>query len=182
MGRRFLSGLLQFVVFVPLLLGACTGPGVLYLQSARWVAEPAPAKPPFSFFVAFRDRESGALGVQPLGALRRERRPGAEFRLPPGTHEVRVEEIFAEIEVADVPGGGQRVRVYVVGDTPWASLSEYRVRNGRIEPLRHGHSSPWVFLAGFGVCLALLGLAMKPIRRFIDRLLGCPPGEGVSPG
>lgn len=40
------------------------------------------------------------------------------------------------------------VKVFVRGDTPSASLSEYRVRDNKVEPLRYGHSNALYFLIG----------------------------------
>lgn len=179
MGRRFLSGLLQLAIFLPLLLGSCVAPGVLYVKSARWVVGPVEGKPPPTFFIAFRRAGDATFDVAPLRLHQRKRPPGVEYRLPPGKHE-RALETMAELEATDEADGSQRVRLFVMGDTPWSSVSEYRVRDGRIEPLRHGHSSGWVFLAGFVVCIALLVLVMPPIRRRIERLVGIEPPSGPA--
>ena len=63
-------------------------------------------------------------------------------------------------------------RIFVIGDTPWSSLSEYRVRDNKVEPLRHGHAVGWLFVAGVVLCLILVHFLMKPIGRGIRRMVG----------
>jgi hypothetical protein len=66
--------------------------------------------------------------------------------------------------------------VFVTGDTPWTSLSEYRVADNQVTPLRHAQSEPWLLL-GIVACLFLVYWVMKPIRRGIRRLLRVEAGE-----
>jgi hypothetical protein len=61
--------------------------------------------------------------------------------------------------------------VFVIGDTPWSSLSEYRVKDNRVEPLRHAHANGWMLL-GILLCFVAVHYLMKPIRRSINRLMG----------
>ncbi|MGA0023136.1 MAG: hypothetical protein ACO3F9_00665 [Burkholderiales bacterium] len=73
------------------------------------------------------------------------------------------------------------MKVYVMGDSPWASLSEYRVKDDKIEPLRYGHSNALFFLIGIPLCLVGVHYLMKPIRRKIDRMVGAEKNNLAHP-
>lgn len=178
--RKLLSGLLQLIAMSVLLLGSCVGPGALYVQSPKWSPEPYDAEKSRMFFVAFQAKDDQGKDAMRTALLRSDiARSGytdIRYRLPAGKHsEHREEDNYdppASITVTNEPGGSQLVQVYVMGDSPWASFSEYRVRDNRIEPLRYGHSNSLFFLIGIPLCLIGVHYLMKPIRRRIDRMVG----------
>ncbi len=176
--RKLLSGLLQLIALSVLMLGSCVGPGVLYVQSPNWFLEPYDAQKSRTFFVAFRAKD--AEGRDGLRVLFQRSDPAQQgysdirYHLPAGrmNEDIIDGETQARVEVTAEPGGSQIVRVFVIGDTPWSSLSEYRVKDNRVEPLRHGHAVGWLFVAGMVLCLALVYFLMKPITRSINRMVG----------
>jgi len=177
--RKLLSGTLQLVVMSMLLLGSCLGPGVLYVQSPKWSLEPYDAARPRMFFVAYMGKDDKGRDGLRATLLRSDPAKSGytdiRYRLPEGEHrEYRGDDDFdpaANITVANEPDGSQLVKVYMRGDTPWASYSEYRVKDNKIEPLRYGHSNAW-WLLGILVCLVGVHYLMKPITRKIDRTVG----------
>ena len=76
----------------------------------------------------------------------------------------------ASVTVKTETDGNQLVQIFAVGDTPWASLSEYRVVDDVIQPLRHGASNHW-FLLGMLLSPFITRFMQKPVRVLVDRLL-----------
>jgi hypothetical protein len=178
--RKLLAGLLNLIVMSVLLLGSCVGPGLMYVQSPHWFLEPYNAEKSRSFFVAFRAKDAeGRDGLRVIFLQSDPARLGytdIRYHLPEGrnSEDIVGGETQANIQVATEPGASQIVRVFVIGDTPWSSLSEYRVKDNRVEPLRHAHANGWMLL-GILLCLVLVHYLMKPIRRSINRLVGLEP-------
>ncbi|MGE0557837.1 MAG: hypothetical protein AB7O69_06150 [Burkholderiales bacterium] len=176
--RKLLSGLLQLIAMSVLLLGSCVGPGVLYVQSPKWFLEPYDAEKSRMFFVAFQAKnDQGKENLYTVLQRRDVAKAGytdIRYQLPAGEHREERDDTEppASITVVNEPGGSQLVKVYVMGDSPWASLSEYRVRDNKVEPLRYGHSNALFFLIGIPLCLIGVHYLMKPIRRRIDRMVG----------
>lgn len=179
--KKLLSGLLQLIAMSVLLLGSCVGPGALYVQSPKWSLEPYDAEKSRPYFIAFLGKnEKGVDGLRTALLRREPEKTGytdIRYQLPAGEHREEREdsEPPSKITVINEPGGTQLVQVFVIGDSPWASLSEYRVRDNKIEPLRFGHSNVWFFLLGIPLCLVVVHYLMKPIRRRIDRMVGLVP-------
>lgn len=169
-----------------LLLGSCVGPGVLYVQSPKWSLEPYDAEKSRMFFVAFQAKDNQGKDAIRAALLRHDLTKSGytdiRYQLPEGEHREHRDEgdydPSANITVTTEPGGSQRVKVYVMGDSPWASMSEYRVKDDKIEPLRYGHSNALFFLIGIPLCLIGVHYLMKPIRRRIDRMVGS--GQTIS--
>lgn len=170
-----------------LLLGSCVGPGVLYVQSPKWSLEPYDAEKSRMFFVAFRAKNDQGKENLYTALQRRDIAKAGytdiRYQLPAGEHREERDdnEPPASITVVNEPGGSQLVRVYVMGDSPWASLSEYRVRDNQVEPLRYGHSNALFFLIGIPLCLVGVHYLMKPVRRRIDRMVGLEPKTASPP-
>jgi hypothetical protein len=80
----------------------------------------------------------------------------------------------ATITATDEEKGGQLVQVFVIGDTPWSALSEYRVVNNKIYPLRHADSAAWL-LIGVVVCPDLIIALRRPIKRRVNRFMRIDP-------
>ncbi len=169
--RRLLVALLKGAMLSVLLLGACAGPGIAYMQSPHWLLKTVGNPLPRGFHVALRDT-----GPQRIEVKRFDPRklpatdPG--YQLPEGQlhYSWGPGEGHATVDVSRHASGAQVVRVYVVGDTPWTSLSEYMVSNNQLQPLRHADSAAWLLL---GIPL-LMGIAAALSARFgrrIDRLL-----------
>jgi hypothetical protein len=76
----------------------------------------------------------------------------------------------ARIRATNEPDGSQLVRIFVTGDTPWTSLSEYRVVENKIYPLRYGES--WLaLLLGLIIFPSLIIKLIKPIGDSINRIM-----------
>lgn len=175
--RKLLAGLLNLLVMSVLLLGSCVGSVGLFVQSPRWSLEPYDAEKSRSFFVAFSAKDNeGRTGIH---VLPYERKPAPQdysdirYQLPDGRHhESRSDqEQSSTIQASTESDGSQLVKIFVMGETPWSSMSEYRVKDNQVQPLRHAHANPWMLLgvlAGFLVVHYL----MKPIRRSINRMVG----------
>lgn len=178
--RKLLAWLLKLIALSVLLLGSCVGPGVLYVQSPQWSLEPYDAEKSRMFFVAFMAKDEKGKDGMRAALLRRDITKSGftdiRYQLPAGEHREHREgdnyDPPAKITVVNEPGGSQLVKVDMVGDSPWASLSEYRVRDNQVEPLRYGHSNPLFFLIGIPLCLIGAHYLMKPIRRRIERMVG----------
>jgi hypothetical protein len=187
--RKLFSGLLQLIAMSVLLLGSCVGPGLLYVESPKWALEPYDAEKSRMFFVAFQAKDDKGHDALRATLLRQDPAKSGytdiSYQLPEGRHiEHREEEYYnppASIEVNGEPGGSQLVKVYVRGDTPWASLSEYRVKDNIVQPLRYGHSDALFFLIGIPLCLIGVHYLMKPIRRRIQRMVGLAPNTTSPP-
>lgn len=176
-GRKLLAFVLNLLAMSVLLLGACVGPGLLYVQSPKWSLEPYDADKSRTFFVAFRAKtDKGKEGTY-VALYRRDLAKAGyidiRYQLPEGRirEDDNGEDLPATIIVKNESGGSQLVTISVTGDTPWSSLSEYRVKDNTVEPLRHGHSNAW-WLLGILLCLVGVHYAMKPIARSVDRKMG----------
>lgn len=81
----------------------------------------------------------------------------------------------ADIYAKTESQGSQLIQVFVAGDTPWTALSEYRVMDNKVYPLRHADSVGWLLLGVFSFPI-LMNLLSKPIRRRIKQLMRVPLG------
>lgn len=175
--KQLIASFLSFVVFSVLFLVSLVIPITAYTQSPWWFLEKIGADGPDEkslFFVAMSD--SGE-SLQQFRILRfdpkREESPNVWYHLPDGHHsyEGGPGEPGASVHVMTEKQGSQLIRVFVVGDSPWTSLSEYRVVGNRVYPLRYAYSVAW-FLLGIPILLILFYLLEKPIQRSIMRLTG----------
>jgi len=173
---------LNFAAVAVLLAGAFVGPMVLYAHSPWWLLGKFDPDRTGTFFVAFLSTGGG--GPQRLRVMRYGAGSAAkggddvQYHLPEGRqfYKQASGDGGARVDVKTGPSGSQVVQVFVTGDTPWTSLSEYRVADNQVTPLRHAQSSPW-FLLGILICLYLVHRLMKPIRRGIRRCLRIDAGE-----
>lgn len=174
--RKLVAALLNFAVTAVLLVGAFAGPMVLYAHSPWWLLGKFDPDRTGTFFVAFLSTGGG--GPQRLRVVRygagsvAKGGDDVQYHLPDGRqfYKQASGDGGARVDVRTEPSGSQVVQVFVTGDTPWTSLSEYRVADNNVTPLRHAQSSAW-FLLGILVCLLLVYRVMKPIRSGIRRLL-----------
>jgi hypothetical protein len=161
--RRLLVALLKGVMLSVLLLGACARPGVAYMQSPHWLIKTVGNPLPRGFHVALRDGGPQQVEVKRLDPRKlpsidpRYHLPDGQLRYSWGPGEGH-----ATVDVTRHPSGAQVVRVYVVGDSPWTSLSEYMVANNQLQPLRHADSAAWLLL---GIPI-LTGIAAALSQRF----------------
>ncbi len=172
--KRIGAGLLNLLALSTLLVGSCAGPGIAYFQSPKWfLKEVDPAKTR-SFFVAFESRTDElphAVQVMPYKFDSDAKKyAGLQLHVSNGHHSVRQGDGSASIDAHADAQGGQLIQVFVVGDTPWASLSEYRVMDNKIFPLRHADAAA-VLLIGSLILPFLIIPLRKPIRRGINRLM-----------
>lgn len=176
--KRTIAALLNVTVLSVLLLGSCAAPGTAYFQSPWWFLKAVGPEPGGTFFIAMRP-EAGA-GSQPVEVKKFDARKMSDanprYNLPAGQLSYRwgAGQGSATIHVTAEAPGSQLVRVFVVGDTPWTSLSEYRVADSTVRPLRHAHSASWLLL-GIPLGLVLTILLWKPIQRRIRRMVGVEP-------
>ena len=174
--KRQIARLFYFATLSILLAGSCVGPGIMYSQSPKWFLEEVGPDKAGSFFVAFMSDNSK--GAQQLHVKRykinpeREEYSDVQYRMPeerlsynwgPGEGSAS---IYSKTEAQ----GSQLIQVFVVGDSPWTSLSEYRVVDNKVYPLRYAHSKAWLLL-GIVICPILVVLISKRIRRGINRLM-----------
>lgn len=194
--RNVLSRLTYAALLSCLLAGAALLAMLLYMQSPRWLLAAVDDAEHKTFFVAYRAAGEGTQAGRNLEALKVVRYRAGEsaagsasrhYDLPVGRihHNEGSGESAATIDVEPDPAGGQRVQVFMTGDTPWTSLSEYRVVDNRVQPLRHAHSAAWLLL---GVLLfPWLVLRMQGwLRRQVRRLYGLEgaaqdASDGVTP-
>lgn len=175
--KRMISILLYMVVLSVLLVGSCAGPGVLYVKSPHWflqtISPDEVAKK--TFFVAFMTQKKSQepmLEVVKVGAGVERNYPDANYHLAAGQHGYNFGGgSYANITVEGVANGEQRVRVFVSGDTPWSSLSEYRVKDNTLTSLRHAHSVGWFLLGSLVLPWVVLAFRQR-LRRRCYRMLG----------
>jgi hypothetical protein len=174
--KRLSASLLYLVAFSVLFVGSCVGPGIMYSQSPWWFLERVNLGDTESLFcVAFRSKD----GDEPQQVKvmwykfdsKGAKYSDVQFHLPNGRlHGFGPGKASASINVTNEQQGSQLIQVFVVGDTPWTSLSEYRVVDNKIYPLRHADSVKWLLL-GVVICPFLIITLAKPIRRGINRLM-----------
>ena len=177
--QRLIAGLLNLTALSVLLLGSCAGPVALYSQSPWWFLENFDTDKAGSFFVAFMSTAndgSEQLHVVQYGTdPHKEGYTNVHYRMQTEhlSHNWGPSEGTANIYVKTEPHGDQLIKVFVVGDTPWTSLSEYHVVDNAVYPLRHARSNPWFLLSIF-ICLFIANRLSRPIRRGINRLVRIP--------
>jgi hypothetical protein len=177
--KGLIAGLLKLTVISVLFAGSCMGPALLYYQSPRWLLNKVENSDIVSFYVAFRSRSDEV--PEQVNVMRytfdseNGNYSGVQFHLPNGRlHGFGPGKGSATINATADEQGGQIVQVFVTGDTPWTSLSEYRVLENKIYPLRHAHSAAWL-LVGAVVCPLLIIALIKPIKRGINRFMRIAP-------
>lgn len=180
--KRLIAGLLYFVILSALFLGSCVGPGVMYAQSSKWFIKDYDEDKSYSFHVAFMAGEVKGLPQLHVELYRGIDYPGFKEQYPDAGYHLPEKKMSynrdgggsARITVQNGEQGSQLIQVFVRGDSPWSSLSEYRVQDNQIYPLRHGHSVGW-FLLGMFLCPILLVPLSGPLKRSIRRLLRVEP-------
>lgn len=180
--KRLIAGFLYLIALSFLLIGSCAGPGVIYYQSPLWFLEEVDPDDVGSFFVAFNATESG--GSQQLFVMTYKVDPEKKGYANVQYHMTDERRTYswgsgegnASIYAKTEAEGRQLVQIFVTGDTPWTSLSEYRVVDNKIHPLRHAHSKAWLLLVGVIVCLLITYRLSKPLRRGIRRFMRIEPG------
>ena len=148
--------LYAIVISALLVLSSCVAPMMAYVHSPNWLLQaidPEEADQQ-SIFVAFRpspDSPGSALKVIPFRELKQvaTQYPDISFNLPEKASWDVASGNDASIRRTAESNGAQLIHVFMVGDTPWTSLSEYRVIDNAVYPLRHAHSSPWILLGVF---------------------------------
>ena len=166
--RHLVAGAARVLLRSALLLTAITLPMQAYMHSPRWLLDDVGPEPP-SFFVAVRKTEAGGTPGIVVRRYEPRQQPAQlpEYHLDDGYFSVAGgPDVQATVEVRPDRVPGQLVRVFVTGGTPWAALSEYRVVDNRIQPLRHAHSSPWLLLG-----IPFLFWLFRRAARRVDRAL-----------
>ncbi len=171
--KQVISGLLRLALLGVVFLGSCVGSGVLYLQSPKWDLEPVDLEQDKTFFGAYVAENNADIEVVLYRFL-----PGPDesenitYRMP----RAEISQIWegggsATITAEDQSDGSQLVRIHAIGDTPWVSMSEYRVSDNEIEPLRHGAANH-AYLLGALLSPFLTWLARRPVRWIVGRVVG----------
>lgn len=170
---------LQLVLLSAVLLGSCAGFGIAHHESPRFLKKAitdADARKRNQFFVAFTARdESGTEEIRALPYRVLVEHPQPElksFHIPSGEFSLESPASEGLVSVhSRIDGAGvQTTRIHVVGDTPWASISEYEVHGEDIHVKALGLATFWLLLAAGVVPLILVYLAQKPIRHFAERV------------
>lgn len=174
--KRLIAGLLNLVVLSVLFAGFCMGTGIMYYESPRWVLEKVEQGYTGAFFVAYKskgDEEPRQVRVMKYEFnAEKGKYSDVQFHLPNGRlHGFGPWKGDASITATAEEQGGQFVKVFVIGDTPWTALSEYRVVDNKIYPLRHAHSVAWLLLGVVACPFLVIALVRKPISRGINRIM-----------
>jgi hypothetical protein len=178
--KWIIASLLRLSLVSVLFLGSCVGPAHIYAQSSKWFLKKADIQEDQKFFVAFigkSGKDSGNLRVVPFVYLDYvDGYPNLQFHLPEERMSVDWNDGHdggAEIRVSNETDGSQRVRVFVVGDTPWTSHSEYLVKDNVIYPLLYGDSGYFIVQSMF-LCIFIILFfrsRIKPIGLGMNRLM-----------
>jgi hypothetical protein len=181
-----IARLLQVSLVSVLFLVSCVGTVELYAESSKWLLKAANVDEDSQFHVAFISK-SGEQDAELMVLPYRDMRNGyqdsessfrhQQYHLPEEhmSFSWGAGEGGARIRATNEPDGSQLVRVFVTGDTPWSSLSEYRVVENKIHPLRYGDSTRWIvpaLLLGMIILPSLIVRSIKPIGVRINRLMG----------
>lgn len=176
--KRIAANILRVSILLVIFLGSCTGSGILYMQSPKWALEKFDLEKAKTFFIAYVPKESDEVEVifyrdNPVTNTS----SGTQFHLPRQKMSYSWDgDGSASIIVKNEENGNQLVQIFVTGDTPWTSLSEYRVINNKIHPLRHGMSNHW-FLLGVLISPFLTAYLRKPVALAVNRLVGIKPAN-----
>ena len=163
--------------------GSCAGLSIAYHESAHWLLadiDATAARERNQFFVAFIGRDAQGQASERILSYRQfTEHPPQDFEglaLPDGKRVLPVagDEGSITINSKTSAAGIQTTTVHVVGDTPWASVSVYEVRNGEIQPLFAGNASGWLMLAALLVPLPLVMVLRRPVRGLAQRLFPSP--------
>ncbi|MDH5389385.1 MAG: hypothetical protein OEY06_13185 [Gammaproteobacteria bacterium] len=174
--KQVIASLLYFVIISTLLIASCVGPGVMYSQSPKWFLDEVNVDEENRFFVAFISNDNG---LDRLNVVMHKNAPegkdssNVQYYLPEEHMSYSWGNGDASIYAKTEPDGSQIIQVFVVGDTPWSSLSEYRVVDNNVHPLRHAGSVGWLFLLGVFICFFFVARLSKPIKYRIKRLGWC---------
>ena len=170
--KAVIGALLRLSILSAIFLGSCVGSGSLYLHSAKWHLDAVDLEQDKTFFGAYRKEASEEIEVvryqylpQPGEAgpvLFRMTQAEIAYALPNGSS--------ATVTAVDQADGSQLVRIHTVGDTPWVSLSEYRVADNEIQPLRHGLSNH-IYLLGLLLSPFITWLFRSPVKHLVGILV-----------
>ena len=186
MGKKIFSAALKLLLFPILFIGSCAGPMYMYSESPRLLLSSIDSDGAHSFYVAYMFEsaaEEVSLGIayQPLDRANTIRTTSisatnVNFHLTEGQHYYSFGpgEGSANVNVTTSNEEEAIVQVFVVGDTPWTSLSEYRVANNTIYPLRHAHSNGLFLIASVVLPLLLL-IGTRRFLNLIDNIFGIRP-------
>ena len=170
--KTLLGVLLRLSILTAVFLGSCAGSGVLYIQSAKWDADAVDLEKDKTFFSAYRAQDSEEIEVVLYRFLPEpvESKP-ISYRMP----QAEISHVWegggsATVTAEDQADGSQLIRIHAIGDTPWVSLSEYRVSDNQIFPLRHGASNH-IYLLGALLSPFITLLVRKPVRRLVSLLI-----------
>ncbi|MDH5631805.1 MAG: hypothetical protein OEZ10_02295 [Gammaproteobacteria bacterium] len=176
--------ILVIVTMSIVLLGSCTGMGVLYVKSPYLDIKDLDQQGTLPmFFVAFMAKEKShtpELHVVPYRTDDAERYktkyPDLDFRVPEKEMSYRWEpegEAYATVKVLKDSGDSQEVEIFMAGDSGFSSVSIYRVTaENSVVPLKSGHSMILLLVAIFFVPVLVVYFLQKPVTRVVYRLVG----------
>ena len=169
--KAVIGALLRLFILSAIFLGSCVGSGSLYLHSAKWHLDAVDLERDRTFFSAYRKAASEKIEVVRYRYLPKSGEAGpVHFRMtqaeiahawPDGGN--------ATVTALDQADGSQLIRIHAIGDTPWVSLSEYRVADNEIQPLRHGLSNH-LYLLGVLLSPFITWFLRKPVKH-LTRIL-----------
>lgn len=152
---RFQVTLLRLAIIVFLLPASCVGPPFLYYFSPWILARQVDIESDSLFYVAYytqKKREDKKLFVTPYkNAVVENNQSTRQYRLIQSEISYQFGGIEGEgeasISVESQNEKEQIIRIFVSGDTPRTSLSEYRVVDNKVFPLRYARSNVWILVA-----------------------------------
>lgn len=170
--KQVIGALLRLSILTAVFLGSCVGSGSLYVHSAKWETDEVDLDKDRTFFSAYRE---GASDDVEIVLYRFLPQPSESRQIHYRMTEQEISHVWegggsATVSAREQADGSQLIRIHAIGDTPWISLSEYRVTNNEIMPLRHGASNH-SYLLGMLLSPVITWLALKPVRRLVWMLI-----------
>lgn len=160
---RFQITLIRAVLVAILLPASCAGPPFLYYYSPWLLIDKADIDKDSLFHVAFYTSKAGGKNagkaaadrqfvVAPYSyALKESKRSTVRFHL--AKPEIRYQfgdkagEGGADVKVLEEKKNTQVIQIFSAGDSPWTTLSVYRVTDNKVTPLRFARSNVWILVA-----------------------------------
>ncbi len=169
--KRVVAGLLRLSILSVVFMGSCAGSAVLYMQSPKWDLAEVNLEKDKTFFGAYTTEENDKVEIVLYRFLPD---PSESKKIKYRLQREEISQVWegggsASVTVIDEVDGSQLIRIHVIGDTPWASISEYRVTDNEIHPLRHGAANLF-FLIGALFSPFITWFARKPVRRIVEML------------
>ncbi len=175
--KMLIVDLLATMLVVLLIVGSCGGPVFMYYQSPWWVLDEVDPYEKSTFRIAYMLEDSNGVQQLQITSLEYLEEHGycenCQYFMPEERMDIRFGNGSgnARIYVKNEEQGSQLIQVSLNSDTGAFALSEYRVADNKIEPLRYGFSQSYLLL--LGIIFPILAIMnAKRINRGIKRIMG----------